>query len=62
MTTAKGATRAEFLAHARAKGATELSTPADIVVVDAVPLLGSGKVDYAASARLVMERLGEVAA
>jgi acyl-[acyl-carrier-protein]-phospholipid O-acyltransferase/long-chain-fatty-acid--[acyl-carrier-protein] ligase len=42
----------------KAKGATELSVPADILVVDTIPLLGSGKTDYIELNRQVRERLG----
>lgn len=54
------ATRAEFSAHAKASGANELSVPAEVMVVAAVPLLGSGKPDFPAVARLVRERFGLV--
>ena len=40
-----------FLRHAKLKGAPELIVPADIMIVDAVPLLGSGKPDYVARRR-----------
>jgi acyl-[acyl-carrier-protein]-phospholipid O-acyltransferase/long-chain-fatty-acid--[acyl-carrier-protein] ligase len=46
------ATRAALLAHARARGAAELMVPAEVRVVPAVPLLGSGKVDFAAAQRM----------
>ncbi|CFX28797.1 Acylglycerophosphoethanolamine acyltransferase [Candidatus Filomicrobium marinum] len=58
MTNEAKATRAEFLAHARASGANELSVPAEVLVVSAVPLLGSGKPDYPAALVLAKERLG----
>ena len=45
-TTKQGATRAEVQAHMKARGATELMMPAEIMIVDALPLLGSGKTDY----------------
>ncbi len=38
--------------HARSRGAAELMVPADIVLVDGLPLLGSGKPDYVAAAAL----------
>jgi acyl-[acyl-carrier-protein]-phospholipid O-acyltransferase/long-chain-fatty-acid--[acyl-carrier-protein] ligase len=56
-----GASRAEFLAFAKSRGASDLMVPAEIVPVDKVPLLGSGKIDFAAVSRLVRER-GEVRA
>ncbi|WP_406856240.1 acyl-[ACP]--phospholipid O-acyltransferase [Alsobacter sp. KACC 23698] len=51
-----GASRAEFLAFAKSRGASDLMVPAEIVPVDKVPLLGSGKIDFAAVSRLVRER------
>jgi acyl-[acyl-carrier-protein]-phospholipid O-acyltransferase / long-chain-fatty-acid--[acyl-carrier-protein] ligase len=46
------ATREQFMRHIKAKGASELNCPAEILV-DKVPLLGSGKADYVAAAALV---------
>ncbi|MEM1371402.1 MAG: acyl-[ACP]--phospholipid O-acyltransferase, partial [Pseudomonadota bacterium] len=57
LTTDKYIHRREFQAYAKANGISELSVPADIMVVDALPLLGSGKPDYVAANRLVHERL-----
>ncbi len=51
-------TRADFLAHAKRTGATELMVPAEVMVVPAVPLLGSGKPDYVAARKLAEERAG----
>jgi acyl-[acyl-carrier-protein]-phospholipid O-acyltransferase/long-chain-fatty-acid--[acyl-carrier-protein] ligase len=56
VTTKQGATRAEVQAHMKAKGATELMMPADILVVDALPLLGSGKTDYVELNKMVREK------
>ena len=39
------ATRGEFQAYARSKHASELMLPAEVVVLDKLPLLGSGKPD-----------------
>jgi len=50
------ATRADFMRHARLKGATELSVPADVLIVDKVPLLGTGKTDYQAATALARDR------
>ncbi|MCB8875379.1 MFS transporter [Acidisoma silvae] len=48
------ADRASFLTFARAQGATELTVPAEIRVIAAVPVLGSGKVDFAGVQRLAL--------
>jgi acyl-[acyl-carrier-protein]-phospholipid O-acyltransferase/long-chain-fatty-acid--[acyl-carrier-protein] ligase len=57
LTTQSGAMREHLLRHAKAKGASELMVPADVVVVDKVPMLGSGKPDYVAALELAKERL-----
>ena len=41
-----GAARNEVQAWMKIKGASELMAPAQVVVLDEIPLLGSGKVDY----------------
>ena len=46
VTQKKGATRADFQAFAKTKGASDLMVPAEVVVVDKVPVLGTGKLDY----------------
>ena len=56
LTEQTGADRAALLAHARARGATELMVPAEVRVVGSLPVLGSGKVDYVAVQQLA-ERL-----
>jgi acyl-[acyl-carrier-protein]-phospholipid O-acyltransferase / long-chain-fatty-acid--[acyl-carrier-protein] ligase len=56
VTEQKAATRTAFQAHARTKGASDLMVPADIIVVDKLPRLGSGKPDLTAVARLVGDR------
>jgi acyl-[acyl-carrier-protein]-phospholipid O-acyltransferase/long-chain-fatty-acid--[acyl-carrier-protein] ligase len=56
VTQKQGASRSEFQAFARSRGASELMTPAEIVIMDKLPLLGSGKVDNMAVTKLVKER------
>jgi acyl-[acyl-carrier-protein]-phospholipid O-acyltransferase/long-chain-fatty-acid--[acyl-carrier-protein] ligase len=51
----RGATRAVFQAQAKAAGASDLMVPAEIVVADRLPLLGSGKVDLQGVAHLLGE-------
>jgi acyl-[acyl-carrier-protein]-phospholipid O-acyltransferase/long-chain-fatty-acid--[acyl-carrier-protein] ligase len=56
VTQQKDATRSAFQAFARERGASELMLPAEILVLDKMPLLGSGKVDLIALGKLVQER------
>jgi acyl-[acyl-carrier-protein]-phospholipid O-acyltransferase / long-chain-fatty-acid--[acyl-carrier-protein] ligase len=49
------ATREQFARHIKAKGVSELNCPAEILI-DRVPLLGSGKADYVAATALVKAR------
>ncbi|MCS0495420.1 acyl-[ACP]--phospholipid O-acyltransferase [Ancylobacter sp. MQZ15Z-1] len=46
LTTASDLTRAALQAHGRELGVTELMIPAEILPMDELPLLGSGKVDF----------------
>ncbi|MBV9705159.1 MAG: hypothetical protein JO163_20755, partial [Methylobacteriaceae bacterium] len=58
VTTKPGAQRSDIAAHMKAKGATELMAPSEVLVVEAIPVLGSGKTDYVEINRLVRNRLG----
>jgi acyl-[acyl-carrier-protein]-phospholipid O-acyltransferase/long-chain-fatty-acid--[acyl-carrier-protein] ligase len=55
MTTASDISRSAIQAHFRELGATELMIPAEILPMDTLPLLGSGKVDFMAARRLALE-------
>jgi acyl-[acyl-carrier-protein]-phospholipid O-acyltransferase/long-chain-fatty-acid--[acyl-carrier-protein] ligase len=57
-----GATRSDFIAYARSKHASELMFPAEVVVLDKLPMLGSGKVDNLAVAKFVREQAAAKAA
>jgi acyl-[acyl-carrier-protein]-phospholipid O-acyltransferase/long-chain-fatty-acid--[acyl-carrier-protein] ligase len=57
LTTDKTLTREPFQKQVKAKGLSELNVPAEILVVDSIPLLGSGKPDYVAATTLVKEKL-----
>jgi acyl-[acyl-carrier-protein]-phospholipid O-acyltransferase/long-chain-fatty-acid--[acyl-carrier-protein] ligase len=57
VTTQKDATRAAFQAFAKSKGASDLMVPADVLVVDKLPVLGSGKVDNVALTGFVREKV-----
>jgi acyl-[acyl-carrier-protein]-phospholipid O-acyltransferase / long-chain-fatty-acid--[acyl-carrier-protein] ligase len=50
-TTKPDATRAEVQAWMKTKGASEIMHPSSIVVLDTIPLLGSGKTNYVALAK-----------
>jgi acyl-[acyl-carrier-protein]-phospholipid O-acyltransferase/long-chain-fatty-acid--[acyl-carrier-protein] ligase len=54
VTERQDATRDAMLAQIRAGGAPELACPRDIMVVEELPLLGSGKTDYPAVQKLVV--------
>jgi acyl-[acyl-carrier-protein]-phospholipid O-acyltransferase/long-chain-fatty-acid--[acyl-carrier-protein] ligase len=53
VTSAEGATRADFLAFAKLHGAMDMMVPAEVRVVPEVPVLGSGKVDFVGVTTLV---------
>jgi acyl-[acyl-carrier-protein]-phospholipid O-acyltransferase/long-chain-fatty-acid--[acyl-carrier-protein] ligase len=55
LSTQKGADRAAMQREAKAKGASELSVPGSVLVVEKVPLLGSGKTDYVAATTMAKE-------
>lgn len=52
-TTTKGASQKTLQDWGRAQGATELMIPRDIRVIEALPVLGTGKVDYVTLAAMV---------
>ncbi len=55
-TTRANATRMEALTWMKIKGASEIMFPGSVIVLDAIPLLGSGKTDYIALARVLREK------
>jgi acyl-[acyl-carrier-protein]-phospholipid O-acyltransferase/long-chain-fatty-acid--[acyl-carrier-protein] ligase len=60
LTEAPNASRAEFLAFAKAKGAMDMMVPAE-VNCGKVPVLGSGKVDFVTARSLAMASVSEAA-
>ncbi|MER2264387.1 acyl-[ACP]--phospholipid O-acyltransferase [Methylobacterium oxalidis] len=58
----KGASRAEYQSFAKGRGATEIAIPAEVVVLDRIPMLGTGKVDQVGVTRLARERAQAVEA
>jgi acyl-[acyl-carrier-protein]-phospholipid O-acyltransferase/long-chain-fatty-acid--[acyl-carrier-protein] ligase len=61
VTQKKDARRADFQAFAKSKGASDLMVPSEVLVVDNVPVLGSGKLDFVGVAKLVKEHVGKAA-
>ena len=61
VTTEPGLTRAAVLEAGRAAHAAELMFPAEVIVVEHLPLLGSGKTDYVSITRLAAERQEQAA-
>jgi acyl-[acyl-carrier-protein]-phospholipid O-acyltransferase/long-chain-fatty-acid--[acyl-carrier-protein] ligase len=61
MTTDDKVSREQFLRYARGKGAPELVVPAEVLLVDRMPLLGSGKPDYVAALAMAKEKTATVA-
>jgi acyl-[acyl-carrier-protein]-phospholipid O-acyltransferase/long-chain-fatty-acid--[acyl-carrier-protein] ligase len=57
-----GASRSDLIAYARNKHASELMFPAEVIVLDKLPLLGSGKVDNVTVAKFVREQAAAKAA
>ncbi len=55
LTTEQDAAVGALLAHAREHGAAEIAVPRTMRVVEALPLLGTGKVDYVTATRVAGE-------
>jgi acyl-[acyl-carrier-protein]-phospholipid O-acyltransferase/long-chain-fatty-acid--[acyl-carrier-protein] ligase len=55
VTQKRGATRTDFQAFAKEKGAADLMVPSEVLIIDNVPVLGSGKVDHVSVVKLVRE-------
>lgn len=51
LTTQADATFSTLMEHVRASGGAEIATPRTVRVVESLPMLGSGKVDYPAATR-----------
>lgn len=58
LTTDKEITRARFQQLAKARGAADLMVPAEVVIVESIPVLGSGKTDYVAALELATAKAG----
>ncbi len=62
VTQKKDPTRSEFQAFARSRGATEIMVPAEIVYLEKMPLLGTGKVDNLTVTKFIKERFAAATA
>ena len=62
VTDKQGATRSEFMIYARSEHASELMLPAEVIVLEKLPMLGSGKVDQLAIEKFVREQAAAKAA
>jgi acyl-[acyl-carrier-protein]-phospholipid O-acyltransferase/long-chain-fatty-acid--[acyl-carrier-protein] ligase len=58
VTTADDASAEELRQFGKKAGAAELMVPNDIVKVEEIPVLGSGKTDYISARKLAIDRLG----
>lgn len=56
LTQEKNASRAAFQTFAKAKRAADLMIPSEVLAVEALPLLGSGKLDFAVVTKLAQAR------
>lgn len=56
LTVEKSANRADFMIFAKEKGASDLMIPSEVMTIGAMPLLGSGKIDFSAVTKLVRTR------
>ncbi|GIK82501.1 MAG: acyl-[ACP]--phospholipid O-acyltransferase [Alphaproteobacteria bacterium] len=62
VTQQRDARRADFQAFAKQKGASDLMIPAEVLVVEKMPVLGTGKLDMVGVSRLVRERFAATTA
>jgi acyl-[acyl-carrier-protein]-phospholipid O-acyltransferase / long-chain-fatty-acid--[acyl-carrier-protein] ligase len=61
LTEEKAADRNALIAWGKANGVAELTLPRRVVVVDAIPVLGTGKTDYVAAQRMAEGQLAAAA-
>ncbi len=61
LTTQPDAAARDLLGFARTRGVPELAVPRVVRMVDRIPLLGSGKTDYPAAQRMLVEMMPEPA-
>jgi acyl-[acyl-carrier-protein]-phospholipid O-acyltransferase/long-chain-fatty-acid--[acyl-carrier-protein] ligase len=56
VTTKNDPKRSDFLAFARSRGASEMMVPTEVLILEKLPLLGSGKIDNIALTNFVRQR------
>jgi acyl-[acyl-carrier-protein]-phospholipid O-acyltransferase/long-chain-fatty-acid--[acyl-carrier-protein] ligase len=56
-TTNKHANRSEVIAHLKYKHAADLMMPSEVLVIDTMPVMGTGKIDYLGLAGMLKEKL-----
>jgi len=56
VTTKPDPKRSDFIAFARARGASEMMVPTEVLILERLPVLGSGKIDNLALTKFVRER------
>ena len=57
LTTRASAQRQEIAAFGRTRGATELMMPSEVIVLDELPVLGTGKTDHVAARKMAFDKL-----
>lgn len=62
VTTEPGVTKSDFVAKAKEAGASELMNPAEVLVWEKLPLLGTGKIDNVTLTKMVRETADGTAA
>ena len=48
----------EILEHGKKSGVTELMVPSEVLPVEEIPVLGSGKIDYVTTRKWILDKLG----
>ena len=57
LTTNKHANRSEAIAHLKYKHAADLMMPSEVMLIDTMPVMGTGKIDYVGLAGMLKEKL-----
>jgi acyl-[acyl-carrier-protein]-phospholipid O-acyltransferase/long-chain-fatty-acid--[acyl-carrier-protein] ligase len=57
VTTKKDYDRAQLISYIKSKGLSQLNVPAEIMIIEKMPILGTGKTDYVALESYVLEKM-----